>query len=140
MALFTHMDELWERKAYDQLADLEVHAWADGPSQPIGRASPQIRDYIRKIVLANYTRQDGQATPQPLAPLAVNRLSEIHVPTLILVGEFDTLGTLAMADKLERDIPNARKVLFPGTAHMIPMDQPAKFNEVVLNFLNKEVA
>jgi pimeloyl-ACP methyl ester carboxylesterase len=138
--LFTHMDELWEKKAFDDLAELEVHAWADGPSQPVGRASPQLRDYIRNIVRANYTRQDGQATPQPLNPLAANRLGEIRVPTLILVGEFDTLGTRAMADKLERDIPHARKVLFPGTAHMIPMEQSSKFNEVVLSFLNTEVA
>jgi 3-oxoadipate enol-lactonase len=136
LKLFTHMDELWEKKAFDELADLEVHAWADGPSQPVGRAPSQIRDYIRKIVRANYTRQDGHVTPQPLAPLAVNRLSEIHTPTLILVGEFDTLDTLVMADKLDREIPNSRKILFPGTAHMIPLEQPAKFNEVVLNFLN----
>jgi 3-oxoadipate enol-lactonase len=138
--LFTHMDELWERKAFDELADLEVHAWADGPSQPFGRAPSGLRDYIRKIVLANYTRQDGHATPQPLVPPAAGRLSEIHVPTLILVGELDELGTLAMADKLEQDIPNAHKIAFSDTAHMIPLEQPVIFNEVVLNFLNKAIA
>ena len=137
--LFTHMDELWEKKAFDELADLEVHAWADGPSQPVGRAPSKLRDYIRKIVLANYTRQDGHATPQPLVPPAAGRLSEIHVPTFILVGEFDELGTLAMADKLERDIPNASKVVLSDTAHMIPLEQPVIFNELVLNFLNKVV-
>ncbi len=66
----------------------------------IGRAPSQIRNYVHKIVRANYTRQDGHATPQPLAPLAANRLGEIHVPTLILVGEYDTCDTLAVADKL----------------------------------------
>lgn len=137
--LFTHMDELWEKKAFDELADLEVHAWADGPFQPFGRASPQIRDYIRKIVLANYTRQDGHATPRPLAPPAAGRLAEIHVPTLILVGEFDTLDTLAMAEKLESEIPHARKILFPGTAHMLPLEQSEKFSEVVLDFMKKEL-
>jgi len=135
--LFTHMDELWEKKAFNELADLEVHAWADGPSQPVGRAPSKLRDYIRKIVLANYTRQDGHATPQPLVPPATGRLREIHVPTLILVGEYDELSTLAMADKLERDIPNARKVVLSDTAHMIPLEQPVNFNEMVLNFLNK---
>jgi pimeloyl-ACP methyl ester carboxylesterase len=138
--LFTHMDELWEKNAFDELADLEVHVWADGPSQPDGRAPSQIRNYVHKIVRANYTRQDGHATPQPLAPLAANRLGEIHVPTLILVGEYDTCDTLAVADKLEHDISHARKIVFPGTAHMLPMEQSAKFNEVVLNFLNTEVA
>ena len=136
--LFNHADELWEKKAFDELADLEVHIWADGPSQPVGRASPQIREYIHKIVLANYNRPDGKPTPIPLNPPAADRLGEIHVPTLILVGEFDTSSTLATADKLEQEIPGSRKVIFPETAHMLPMEQSQKFNEVVLNFLKDE--
>lgn len=137
--LFTHMDELWEKKAFDELAELEVHAWADGPSQPVGRASPEVRDYIHKAVQANYQRQDGQTTPQQLEPQAINRLAEIHQPTLILVGEYDTGGTLAAADELECHLPLARKVGFPGVAHMIPLEQPDLFNEVVLNFLKQTV-
>jgi 3-oxoadipate enol-lactonase len=135
--LFTHADELWERKAFDELADLEVHVWADGPSQPVGRAPSHTRNYIHEIVLANYTRQDGKATPQPLEPPAFNRLSEIHQPTLILVGEYDTCSTLAAADELECQIPLARKVGFPGVAHMIPLEQPKFFNDVVLSFLKE---
>jgi pimeloyl-ACP methyl ester carboxylesterase len=137
--LFTHMDELWEKNAFDELADLEAHVWADGPSQPVGRAPSKIRDYIHRIVRANYTRQDGQTTAQPLNPPAANRLGEIHVPTLVLVGEYDEIVTLAMADKLEKEIPGARKMVFPETAHMLPMEQPEKFNEVVLNFLKNEI-
>jgi 3-oxoadipate enol-lactonase len=135
--LFTHMDELWENNAFDELADLEAHVWADGPSQSIDRAPTQIRDYIRKIVRSNYTRQDGKPTALPLHPPAASRLADIHVPTLILVGEYDETTTIAMADKLEKDIPAATKMVFPGTAHMLPMELPDKFNEVVLNFLKK---
>jgi pimeloyl-ACP methyl ester carboxylesterase len=101
------------------------------------RASTNIREYIHKIVLANYTRQDGQATAQLLDHPAANRLSEIHVPTLILVGEYDETITLAMADKLESDIPGAFKMMFPEAAHMLPMEHPNKFNEVVHNFFKK---
>jgi 3-oxoadipate enol-lactonase len=137
--LFTHMDELWERNAFDELADLEVHVWVDGPSRPVGRASQKIREYIHKIVRANYTRQDGQATAQPLSPPAANRLGEILVPTLVLVGEYDTIGTLAMANKLEKEVPGARTMVFPNTAHMLPLEEPARFNEVVLHFLKKEL-
>lgn len=137
--LFTHADELWEHQAFDQLAELEAHLWADGPSQPVGRASPTIRDYVRNIVRENYVRQDGQATPIPLDPLAVNRLSEIRVPTLILVGEYDTVSTLATAGKLAREIPDARQILISGAAHMLPMEKPALFNETILNFLRSEI-
>jgi len=136
--LFSHMDELWEKKAWDELTDLQVRVWADGPSQPEGRAPAAIRDYMRKIVRASFDRQDGQATPLPLEPPAFNRLSEIRQPTLILVGEYDSTGELAAADELECQIPLARKVGIPGAAHMIPLERPELFNEVVLGFL-KEV-
>jgi 3-oxoadipate enol-lactonase len=136
--IFTHMDELWEKKAFDELAELEVHVWADGPVQPHGRAPDHIRDYMHQVVRENYIRQEGEVTVITLAPPAASRLSEIHVPTLILVGEYDTLGTLATANKLERDIPEARKVVFHDTAHMLPMEQPAQFNEMVLAFLKSE--
>jgi pimeloyl-ACP methyl ester carboxylesterase len=132
------MDTLWEKKDWDALADLQVHVWADGPSQPEGRAAPNVRNYIRQKVLADLTRQDGEATALPLEPRAINRLGEIRQPTLIMVGEFDTTDTLAAADELECQVPLARKVGVPGVAHMIPMEQPALFNQVVLGFL-KEV-
>ncbi len=137
--LFNHMDELWEKNAFNQLADLESHIWADGPSQPVGRASPVIQAYLRKIILANYTRQDGKVTPQPLSPPAANRLAEIQVPTLILVGEFDGIATLEMADYLEKEIPGACKVVFTATAHMVPLEQPALFNQIVMDFLKEKV-
>jgi 3-oxoadipate enol-lactonase len=137
--VFIHMDELWESKSFDELAELEAHVWADGPSQPVGRASIWIRDYIHNMVKANYARQDGIATARPLNPPAVDRLGQIRLPTLILVGEYDTSGTLAMADKLEKDILGARKISFPDSAHMLPMEHPHRFNELVLNFLEKEV-
>jgi pimeloyl-ACP methyl ester carboxylesterase len=75
----------------------------------------------------------------PLSPPAADRLGKISVPTLILVGEYDTTGTLAMANKLEKDIPGACKIIFPATAHMLPLEQPQRFNEVVINFLKKEL-
>ena len=136
--LFSQMDELWEKKAWEELANLQVHVWADGPEQPEGRAPAKIRDYMRGKIMEDFHRQDGEATPVPLNPPAIQRLAEIRQPTLILIGEYDTVNSLAVADELECQIPLARKVGIPGAAHMIPMEQPRLFNEVVLEFL-KEV-
>lgn len=133
---FEHLEDLWEKKEFDELTGLEVHAWADGPALPEGRASSAIREYMRKVVRSNFDRQDGKATPIPLDPPAFDRLSQINVPTLIMVGEYDVQSVLAAADELECHIPLARKVGFPKTAHMIPMEQPDKFNEILLGFLN----
>ncbi len=137
MDIFNHMEELWEKKSYDELTDLEVHVWADGPTQPEGRAPSQIRDYMRKVVRANHDRKDGEATPIPLNPPAIDRLGEIRHPTLIMVGEYDFLSAHAVADELECKIAQSRMVGIPGTAHMIPLEQPELFNRVVLDFLKE---
>jgi 3-oxoadipate enol-lactonase len=133
--LFNQMDELWDKKAWDELAKLQVHVWADGPEQPEGRAPAKIRDYMREKILEDFQRQDGEATPIPLNPPAIQRLAEIHQPTLIMIGEYDTCNSLAVADELECQVSSSRKVGIPGTAHMIPMEQPAMFDQVVLDFL-----
>jgi 3-oxoadipate enol-lactonase len=135
--LFTQMDELWEKKAYDQLAELEAHVWADGPSQPKGRAPAKIYDYLYRNVRSSFNRQDGQATPITLQPSAYSRLSAIQKPTLILIGEYDSTGAKAAAAELECQIAQARMIGVPGTAHMIPLEQPEKFNELVLAFLKE---
>jgi 3-oxoadipate enol-lactonase len=71
-------------------------------------------------------------------PPAYTRLGEIRKPTLVLIGEYDSTGAKAAAAELECQIPQARMVGVSHTAHMIPLEQPAKFNELVLAFL-KEV-
>ncbi len=87
------------------------------------------------MILSNYSKDEEELQPQPLEPPAAGRLREIQVPTLVVVGDLDTSGTLAMADVLERGIAGARKVVYPGAAHMLPMEQPARFNRLVLDFL-----
>src|SRR5262249_13833106 len=69
-------------------------------------------------------------------PPALGRLSEIHKPTLVIVGDLDVLDVLAACDVLAQQIPGARKVVIPGTAHMLNMEKPDEFNRIVLDFLN----
>jgi pimeloyl-ACP methyl ester carboxylesterase len=73
--------------------------------------------------------------PQTIEPKAAGRLSEIHVPTLIIVGDEDVHSILAIAGILETGIAGARKVVIPGTAHHLNMEKPREFNQAVLDFL-----
>jgi 3-oxoadipate enol-lactonase len=139
LEIFKYMDELWEKKAWDELTDLQVHVWADGPSQPEGRAPSDLRDYMKQVIRAGFERQDGEATPVPLEPPAIKRLKDISQPTLIMVGEYDSWHSQAVADELECQIPHNHKVGIPGVAHMIPMERPDVFNQLVQNFLKEEL-
>ena len=66
---------------------------------------------------------------------AIERIKNISVPTLIIVGERDLSDFHAMADEMQQRIPNARKIIIPGVGHMSNMEAPNVFNETVLSFL-----
>jgi 4,5:9,10-diseco-3-hydroxy-5,9,17-trioxoandrosta-1(10),2-diene-4-oate hydrolase len=67
-----------------------------------------------------------------------DRLPEIACPTLIVWGEDDKLVPVRDADEFERLIPDARKVVFPGTGHVAMLERPAAFNELLARFLAEE--
>jgi len=70
-----------------------------------------------------------------LTPPASQRLPEVRVPTLIVVGDRDAPTVRQAADVLDASIATARKVTMPGTSHLINMEQPDMFNRIVLDFL-----
>jgi pimeloyl-ACP methyl ester carboxylesterase len=61
-------------------------------------------------------------------------LSQIAVPTLVVVGSEDT-QFLAAADVMEASIPGARKVVLSGAGHAANLDAPEEFNAAVGDFL-----
>jgi pimeloyl-ACP methyl ester carboxylesterase len=62
-------------------------------------------------------------------------LSEVHVPTLVIVGSDDQPLVAQTADILVSKIPGAHKVVMGGLAHVPNMEQPAEFNQIVFDFL-----
>lgn len=70
-----------------------------------------------------------------LEPPAIERLEEISVPTLVIVGESDLPGCHEIADILDQKIRNVRKNVLQGVGHMANMEAPKEFNDAVLRFL-----
>jgi pimeloyl-ACP methyl ester carboxylesterase len=67
-------------------------------------------------------------------PSMVGDLGRISAPTLILVGERDTLY-LAEAELMAREIPNAHAVVMPGLGHAMNFEAPDAFADEVTRFL-----
>jgi len=72
----------------------------------------------------------------PVRPLAVERLSEISTPTLIVAAERDHPENRKTAEMLLKEIKGAKKAEIPGVGHMMNMEEPEKFNKTVLHFLH----
>ncbi len=77
------------------------------------------------------------APKQDLEPPAYERLTEIQVPTLIVMGAEDDPRLFKDADKLERDIVGASRVTIAETHHMPNMEKPEEFNALILKFLGR---
>jgi pimeloyl-ACP methyl ester carboxylesterase len=73
-----------------------------------------------------------------LAPPATQQLDTIRVPTLIIIGERDIPDCHTIAERLQQRIPNARSVVMSGVGHMANMEDPARFNTIVLDFLAQQ--
>jgi len=74
---------------------------------------------------------------QPHIPLS--DLANIQVPTLVMAADRDVIRdehTLSMFHA----IPKSQLAIFPGATHMIPEQDPTRFNETVLNFFDKPFA
>jgi 3-oxoadipate enol-lactonase len=68
---------------------------------------------------------------------AVKFLSEIKVPTLVLVGEHDIPDVHAHSGVIEVGIPNAKREVVLKAGHLIPLEQPEVFNAAVLAFFKE---
>ena len=62
-------------------------------------------------------------------------LSRIATPTLIIAGESDPACTVAQAEVLHREIPGSRLHVITEAAHLSNIEQPERFNELLIGFL-----
>ena len=62
-------------------------------------------------------------------------LPTITVPTLIVAGDRDQLTPVALAERMQREIPNSELVVFPGHSHLVQVEKPAEVHAAIDAFL-----
>ena len=58
-------------------------------------------------------------------------------PLLVCIGEGDELVSVAEAEQLAASALDGRLEVFPDAGHFVAVDQPDRFNEVLLDFLSQ---
>lgn len=130
-----HIDEVYEGGDLEGAVEMELRWWVDGPNRTPEMVDTTVRERIRRMDTDNFDPPGEEGTELPLDPPAAGRLEEIHVPTLIIVGGGDVPDTLRNADLLEASIPAASKEVIPEAAHMVSMERPEAFKQLVVGFL-----
>jgi 3-oxoadipate enol-lactonase len=135
IAAFDEMDHLWDTEEWSALAELETRLWVDGWGQPSGRIDAELRRTVFGWIEANHRAEKVEGKPQALHPPAAERLDEVRVPTMVMIGEVDEAGGVEAERHLAASIAGAQVVAFPGVAHMIHLEESDRFNQLVLEFL-----
>lgn len=78
----------------------------------------------------------ASAPPQPVPDMA-GLLPAIRQQTLLINGVDDEPSFLATAERLERELPHARRYLIPGTGGFPFWEKPEAVNPVVMHFLDE---
>jgi pimeloyl-ACP methyl ester carboxylesterase len=102
---------------------------------PVFAAPPDSQALVRQMV----TENDRLWTvPRELmkgpARTAIDRLDQVRVPTLVLVGENDA-AQREPAELLGKRVPGARLVVIPGGGHLLNLTSPKEFESAVAPFL-----
>jgi 3-oxoadipate enol-lactonase len=96
-----------------------------------------------------------KSNPNPVGPEAYNRqaqaylrydgldrLADVKSPTLVIVGEQDRLTPPWVCREVAARIPGSRFEIITGegSSHVVPIERPDEFNQLVMGFLASEPA
>ncbi len=133
--VWAEMERLEEDHDWEPLVDLETRVWTDGPGQPADRVDPEVRRRMIEWNLENYRAEQVANKVERMDPPAAERLADIKVPTLVVWGTLDELGTRAASERMAKEIRGARSHVFDDVAHMVNLERPVEFNRLVREFL-----
>lgn len=66
-----------------------------------------------------------------------DRAAAINVPTLVLVGDEDSITPPALSEELASLIPGARLEVIEGAGHLANLEQPIAFNSAIDRFISE---
>lgn len=107
-------------------------------SEPTRSTNPALVERVRKIIL----RQSTEGLVAGLGALrdrpdAAPDLETVDVPTLVLVGEFDTVTPMITAARIAGTVRKSDLTHIPGAGHLSNLENPDAFNSALIAFLKR---
>lgn len=141
-----------EKAAHQAIQKRVYQAQREGPQATVEAAlqrwfteefrigNSDVMDFVRRSILAN----NKDIYPQIYQVLVdgVNELVKpdpaINCPTLVVTADEDYGNSVDMAHAIAAEIPGAETVILPGLRHMAMVQAPEQFNQILVQFLNKQ--
>jgi 3-oxoadipate enol-lactonase len=116
----------------DALVEDTLGRWFTQPY--LKQKSPEV-EQIRNQILATPVTGFIGCSEAILGLNYIERLSQIKLPTLIIVGEDDPGTPVAASEAIHQRIQNSKLVVVPSAAHLCNIEQADAFNDALLPFL-----
>ena len=129
-----------ERGDFDAAVEANLSWWVEGPRRSADQVDPLVRDRVRRMQRRAFevTADWDDVEEQELDPPALDRLSEIDVPVLVLVGGLDLDAVHDAVGRVVAGIAGARRVDWPDAGHLPSLENPAAFAELLLEWVKDE--
>ena len=104
------------------------------PSSKVG--NPALITYVREIMHSvSVEGMVGDLLGMMERPDSTPLLADIKVPTIILVGNEDQIIPISEAEAMHAAISDSKLVILPEAGHLLNLEQPDLFNDVVRDYL-----
>lgn len=97
--------------------------------------NPKVVATVRKGILTSDASSIAAAARMVAKADVSSRLSQIHCPTLILVGANDQLTPPALSEALADGIQEAQLQIIADSGHATPVEQPAAVTTAIANLI-----
>ena len=98
----------------------------------------EIAKFVAKLVTDHMTKKDClQATAASAGFNICENLKSLNIPALILVGKKDITTPVWASEMIHEWLPQSELIIIPDAGHLIILDHPNEFNDLVLSFWNK---
>ena len=129
--------EAWLSADWPGVVEAFLEAWAIGPYREGDEVDPAVLQQLRRMGANPIRVQLGGDPSRELSPPAIGRLTEVRAPTLAILGELDMPSIHEILGRVRDEVSGAELVTFAGAAHMVNLEQPDRFLETVLEFLER---
>ncbi len=121
------------QKGVDSLVPVLIKDMLSGPTR---LNQPAQVSYLSAIIRrASVQAAIGGAYALANRPDYSSLLNQIKVPTLVLVGEQDSIYPVAVSQMLQKAIPNAKLAIIPGAAHAAIYENADASNQAILDWV-----
>jgi len=133
---FAAEEEASEQGDLEKATELNLKMWVDGFDREKDEINSQVCEQIKAMQLDIFSRPEIPGVEEmKLTPPAIERLDNISVPTLVIVGDKDAAEFQSISNLIARKVHNSKLTIMQGGAHLLSMEKPNEFNQMVLDFL-----